>query len=115
MSLDVELKIERTKLLAQENPNCQLTIVNSSRDPIVIASPDVNPDVPVLRVTEMKSGVDVLQHRHGNHLGPKYAPLPPGRKVEHEFPLTSIAQLKIAADYEISALVPYDGGLKRAE
>jgi len=115
MSLKIEFAIGKTTLLCQESPACKLLITNTGRDPVVLAPPVDNPDVPILRVTELKTGIETLHHGHPPHLGTVYAPLPGEKKIEHEFPFTTVAEILLPANYDVSALVPYDGGLKRAE
>lgn len=115
MSLNLEFSIARTTLLAQESPDCKLVITNPGRDPVVLAAPVTNPDVPILRLTEIKTGIDTFQKGHPRHLGTEYVPLPGEKKIEHEFPLTSVAESLLPGEYEMAALVPYEMGLKRAE
>ncbi len=109
MSLHVELVIEKSVLLCQENPGCKLVLVNSGAATASVAHPELNPDVPILRVLDTKTGIETLHKKEPRLSGTDYVPLAPGAKIEFEFSLASIVSLPIPTEYEISALVPCAG------
>ena len=115
MSLDLQLKIEKSAILSGENPVCLLGIKNSGNTPTTLANPLFNPNVPVLRVVDVKTGIELLKHGKERHAGTVYQPVDAGARIEHEFSLNSIAPLTVPGQYDISAIVPHEGGLKRAE
>ena len=115
MSLEVEFTVEKSRLLCQENAHCRLVLTNTGSAPLTFAHPDISPDSPVLRVVELKSGIEVLQHGKAHQTGTAYQTLAAGKKIEHEFALLSIATLNLPTEYEITAIIPFDGGVRRAE
>lgn len=117
MSLTLDFKIEKTILLCQENPVCHLTATNTGNSPLKVAALGASPEIPVLHVTELKTGVETFQHqhRHGPEVGIPYTQIAADKKLEYDFDLNSIAQLSLPTEYEISAILPFDMGKSRVE
>jgi hypothetical protein len=115
MSLIVEFKMEKTTLLSQENPLCHLSAKNDGNGPVRVSSPGASPDVPALRITELKTGIETLQHQPAHPPGTAYQELAAGKKLEYAFQLHSITNLALPAEYEVAAVLYYDVDAKRAE
>jgi len=115
MPLDVQFRIAKTNLLAQEDPNSQVILVNNGKAPVNILNPEFNPHMPVLRVMEVKTGMEMLQQRKAPMTGDKWTPLGPGQQIDSIFPLLSRAKLSLPVEYEISCIELYDNGKSKAE
>jgi hypothetical protein len=115
MSLNIEFKVEKTTLLCQENPVCHLTATNTGNSTMKVASPGASPEIPILHITELKTGVETFQHghRHGPDVGLPYQELAADKKIEYDFDLNSVAHLSLPTEYEVSAILYYDSGAKR--
>lgn len=117
MSLKIEFTVEKTTLLCQENPVCHLAATNTGNAPMKVAAPGASPEVPILHITELKTGVETFQHghRHGPDIGIPYQEIAADKKLEYDFDLNSVAKLTLPTEYEVSAILYYDSGAKRAE
>jgi len=117
MSLKIEFTVEKTTLLCQENPVCHLTATNTGNATMKVAAPGASPEVPILHITELKTGVETFQHghRHGPDIGIPYQEIAADKKLEYDFELNSVAKLTLPTEYEVSAILYYDSGAKRAE
>ena len=117
MPLLLDFQIEKTTLLVQENPVCRIVASNNAAGPLKVAAPGASPEVPILRITDLKTGIETFQHghKHGGVPGIAYQEVAAGRTLECEFPLASIARLTLPVEYEASAILPYEMGAKQAE
>lgn len=115
MILDVQLKVERNELVFQENPVCRLDLMNNGQRELQVPHPMFNPHMPVMRVIHVQTGAEVFQQGKAPVTGDNYQPLPPGGKLDYEFPLLSKVTFPAPGDYEVSAILPYDMAEERAE
>src|SRR3954467_9512326 len=115
MPLDVQFRITKTTLLAQEDPNCQVLLVNNGKTPVNILNPEFNPHMPILRVMEVKTGVETLQQRKAPMTGDNATPLAPGQQIDSIFTLLPRAKLPLPVEYELSCILMYDNGKSKAE
>ncbi len=117
MSLKVELTVEKTTLLCQENPVCHLSAANTGDATMKVAALGASPEVPILHVIELKTGVETFHHghRHGPDIGIPYQEIAADKKLEYDFDLNSVVKLTLPTEYEVSAILYYDSGAKRAE
>ena len=119
MALGVELKLQKTDLLFQENPSSKLVLTNKGAAPITVHNPTFDPTGLAVKVVEMST------HSETVHQGTKpswqqdeYQTLAPGQKLEFEYPLSSLAEFRRPGEYRVSAIVDYSGpagGKERAE
>jgi hypothetical protein len=117
MPIILDFQIEKTALLCQENPICHIVASNDATSPVKVAALGASPDVPILRIVDCKTGIETFQHRrkHGGVPGTAYQEVAAGGTLKYEFELTSIARLPLPVEYEVSAILPYEMGAKRAE
>ncbi len=115
MTLDVQFTAPRTDLIFQENPICRLVLTNNGPSPVEVLHPMFNPHMPVMRVMNTHTGVEVLQQGQAPMTGSRYQPLPPGQKLEYAFPLLSKVTLPLPGEYEVSAVFPPGPGKRGVE
>src|SRR5258706_13584542 len=89
MPLDVTLKITRTELLVQENPICQLTLANSGKTTVNILNPSLNPHMPILRIIDLRPGIETFQQAPIPFTGDYVTPLAAGQHIKAVFFLLS--------------------------
>src|SRR5258706_8260080 len=112
MPLDVTFKITRTELLVQENPICQLTLANSGKTTVNILNPSFNPHMPILRIIELRTGIETFQQAPIPFTGDYVTPLAAGQQIQAVFSLLSKGRLGMPGDYEISCNLHYVQGKK---
>ncbi len=115
MPLEVQLQIDTTDLLVQQNPACRITYKNNGKAPLKYLHPSEHENSPMWRIVELRTGAETFQIGHPRELGDQPTPLPPGQTVEFDFQLRSRVEFSVPGDYEISAVVAYDLGKERAE
>lgn len=116
MSLDVHLEIDRAAaLLSQQNPQCHLVISNRGPDPVELEGPGTGTGVPILRIVDPRTGVELFRKESGGSLNPHYWTLPARTSSDCDFPLLSISGSLLPGEYDISAIVPYARGAHRDE
>jgi len=116
MALNVEFTIDKTDFLIQESPPCRLKLTNTGPKPLSVLHPAQGFSFPVIRVTDLKTGVDTLCRRPRPFL-PREQPvsLKPRQSFEYGFELLEQAALPTPGAYEISVLYEYDDGAAKAE
>jgi hypothetical protein len=115
MNLQVQLKVRTTALIFQENPICQLNLINSGQTELQVLHPMFNPHMPIMRLIHVQTGVEVLRQGKAPMSGDRYQSLPPGQGLSYEFPLLSKVTFPAPGEYEVSAILPFDLGKQRAE
>jgi len=115
MPLEIKLHIEKTDLLVQQNPACRITYTNKRDTPIRYLHPSEHENSPMWRIVELRTGAESFQVGHAREFGDQPTPLPPGQTVAFDFQMRSRLELSVPGEYEVSAIVAYDGGKERAE
>lgn len=105
MSLEVEFTITETKLLFQQNPLCQVVLRNSGVRPVTALNPVTHPNMPILRVLDLKTGTETVHKRKGAFTGDLYKPLGPGESWTFSFALLEYCSFPAPGNYEIVATI----------
>lgn len=115
MAVDLKLQCERTELLIQGDTTCGVKLSNTGAAATDVLNPKFNPNMPVMRVIKMATGQEELHKRPGMFDGDFYEPLAQGGSIDHYFSLSERVSFSEAGEYEVSALISYDGGAREAE
>jgi hypothetical protein len=110
MALGVELKIQKTDVLFQENPSGKLMIANKGAAPITVHNPTFDPTGLAVKVVEMSTRSETVNRgTKPSWQQDVYQSLTPGQKLEFEYPLSSLAEFRHPGEYRVSAIVDYSG------
>ncbi len=115
MPLALTLELDQTDLLVQQDTPARLTILNNGPNAAVFPDPQLAPEIPSLRIVEVRSGVEIVRQRRPYPQGSKLRTLPVGESLEHEFTLMDVAHIHTPGEYLVSAIVRSNGGKDVAE
>lgn len=115
MPLELQLQIEKTDLLVQQNPACRLVYKNNRNTPIRYLHPSEHENSPRWRIVELRTGAETFQVGHAREFGDQPIDLLPGQTVQFDFQMRTRLELNVPGEYEVSAIVTYDMGKERAE
>lgn len=113
MALEVKLSIEKTEFLFQESPRCLLTLTNDGRETIQISNPATSLTMPIFRLTDTRTGEDVVFQKKPSEWEEDIREgLPPGKTLERGFFLLDEIKITAPGTYRLAAVYEYDAGKK---
>lgn len=117
MPLEVKLAFPTTDLLYQEDVQFTLTLSNPGPDALKVADPATLHSTLILKITNVKTGVETtyaVPKGEGRRPPAPEKPLPPKKSMEASLSLQWLAYLS-PGEYEVRASYAYNPGAERAE
>ncbi len=115
MSLKVELLVEKSTLLLQENCLIRVTITNEGRDPVTALAPPRCYTLPGFKLVNVKTGWEKVFRREKS-LFSRETPetIAPGQSLTAQYPLFDFIIFPGPGEFELSAIWEWGNGQGKA-
>jgi hypothetical protein len=108
MPIEVQLSISQTDLLAQQSPPCAITVTNKGPGDAILQTPLTHKGVLGMKVTDVKTGVDVLRWRE-DPMPPLERTVKAGDSLKDMFLLQPVAHIHALGEFDVAALIKNNG------
>jgi len=109
MPIDVQLSIAQTDLIAQQSPQCVITVTNKGPGDAVVQTPLTDKVVLGMKVTDVKTGIEVPRWREPGLMPPKDRTLKAGDSLKDTFLLQTLAHIHAVGEFDVAALIRNNG------